>query len=106
MRTRHDFNKKYKKYLEKNMEGMVLDIPSVLEYVSYLFDDLTKISGFKYDKICTERGMAKVYTNLEEIMPLAGRIISQELEEKINIMLKIEYEVERRLILQNNLKKV
>jgi hypothetical protein len=38
-----------------------------------------------------------VYTNLEDLLPFVGRIINQELEEKINFILKVEYEVENRL---------
>jgi hypothetical protein len=38
-----------------------------------------------------------VHTNLQEIMPFAGRILEQELEEKINFILKVEFEVENRL---------
>ena len=30
-------------------------------------------------------------------MPFAGRILNQELEEKINFILKVEYEIENRL---------
>jgi hypothetical protein len=41
--------------------------------------------------------MARVYTNLYELMPFVGRIIDQELEEKINFILKVEYELENRL---------
>jgi hypothetical protein len=38
-----------------------------------------------------------VYTNLEDVLPFVGRIINQELEEKINFILKVEYELEKRL---------
>jgi hypothetical protein len=47
--------------------------------------------------------MARVHTNLDEILPLVGRIIHQELEEKINFVLKVEFEIERRLASLNNL---
>jgi hypothetical protein len=42
--------------------------------------------------------MARVYTNLDELLPFVGRIIHQELEEKINFILKVEYEIENRLL--------
>jgi 5-bromo-4-chloroindolyl phosphate hydrolysis protein len=71
--------------------------PSVLAYVDQIFNDLTQIPGFKYQQIKTKFGLARVYTNLEDIMPFAGRIINQELEEKINFILKVEYELENRL---------
>jgi hypothetical protein len=38
-----------------------------------------------------------VITNLQEVMPFAGRILEQELEEKINFILKVEFELENRL---------
>jgi hypothetical protein len=41
--------------------------------------------------------MARVYTNLYDLMPFVGRIIDQELEEKINFILKVEFEIEHRL---------
>jgi hypothetical protein len=39
-----------------------------------------------------------VDTNLTDILPFVGRIIHQELEEKISLMLKVEFEVEQRLL--------
>ena len=36
-------------------------------------------------------------TNLQELMPFAGRVMEQELEDKINFILKVEFEVENRL---------
>jgi hypothetical protein len=76
---------------------MSINEPSVLAYVDQVFNDLTLIPGFKYQEIKTKFGLARVYTNLEDIMPFAGRIINQELEEKINFILKVEYELENRL---------
>jgi hypothetical protein len=96
MRTNKEFNDKYKDYLDHE-SGMLLEIPSVLAYVDQIFNDLTEIPGFKYQQIRTIHGLAKVTTNLQDIMPFAGRILEQELEEKINFILKVEYEVENRL---------
>lgn len=95
MRTSKEFNEKYKDYLDG--QGILLDIPSVLSYVDQVFNDLTQIPGFKYEQITTQHGLARVQTNLQEIMPFAGRILEQELEEKINFILKVEYEIEHRL---------
>lgn len=95
MRTSKEFNEKYKDYLDG--QGIILDIPSVLSYVDQVFTDITCIPGFKYEEINTRHGLAKVVTNLQEIMPFAGRILEQELEEKINFILKVEYELEHRL---------
>ena len=97
MRTNQEFNEKYKDYIEEGHYGMDIGEPSVLAYVDQIFNDLTQIPGFKYQQIKTKFGLARVYTNLEDIMPFAGRIINQELEEKINFILKVEYELENRL---------
>jgi hypothetical protein len=96
MRSSKEFNRKYNLYLDHE-SGMLLDIPSVLSYVDQIFQDLTEIPGFKYQQINTQHGLAKVQTNLQEIIPFVGRIIEQELEEKINFILKVEYELENRL---------
>lgn len=97
MRTDKEFNDKYKDYIDGDHYGMAIGVPSVLAYVDEVFNDLIKIPGFKYQQIKTKYGLARVYTNLEELLPFAGRILSQELEEKINFILKVEYEIERRL---------
>lgn len=97
MRTNEEFNNKYKEYLEEGHYGMSIQIPSVLAYVDEIFNDLLQIPGFKYQQIKVKFGLARVYTNLDDIMPFVGRIINQELEEKINFILKVEYELENRL---------
>jgi len=96
MRTIKEFNEKYKANLDGE-SGMLLEITSVLTYVDQVFNDLTQIPGFLYSEITTSYGLAKVRTNLQELMPFAGRILEQELEEKINFILKVEYELEHRL---------
>jgi hypothetical protein len=95
MRDVKEFNKKYSKYIEGS--GMNIDEPSVLAYVDHIFNDLILIPEFKCEEIKTMHGLARVYTNLDELMPFVGRIINQELEEKINFILKVEYELENRL---------
>ena len=97
MRTSKEFNEKYKDYIEEEHYGMDINEPSVLAYVDQIFNDLTQIPGFQFSQIKTKYGLARVYTNLEDILPFVGRIINQELEEKINFILKVEYEVENRL---------
>lgn len=97
MRTTTEFNEKYKDYLEEGHYGIDINEPSVITYVDQIFNDLTQIPGFKYSQIKTKFGLARVYTNLDELMPFAGRILNQELEEKINFILKVEYEIENRL---------
>lgn len=97
MRTSKEFNDKYKEYIDDSHYGMDINEPSVLAYVDHIFGDLVKIPGFKYQQVKTKFGLARVYTNLDELMPFAGKIINQELEEKINFILKVEYELENRL---------
>lgn len=97
MRTNQEFNDKYKDYLEEGHYGMSIEIPAILSYVDQIFQDFTKIPGFKYQQIKVKYGLARVYTNLDEIIPFAGRILHQELEDKINFILKVEYELEVRL---------
>lgn len=97
MRKNKEFNTKYKDYLEEGHYGIDIEVPAVLTYVDQIFNDLTQIPGFKYQQIKTKYGLARVYTNLDDILPFVGRIINQELEEKINFILKVEFEVENRL---------
>ena len=101
MRTNKEFNDKYIDYLEEGHGGMQIQVPSVLAYIDEIFNDLKEIPGFKYQQVKCKFGLARVYTNLEEIMPLLGRVISYELEEKINFILKVEFEVENRLATLN-----
>jgi hypothetical protein len=103
MRTSNEFNEKYEDFLEEDHYGISIDIPAVIHYVDQVFQDLIKIDGFKYQQIKTKFGMARVHTNLDEVLPFVGRIIHQELEEKINFVLKVEFEIERRLASLNNL---
>ena len=97
MRTKTEFNEKYKEYIEEGHYGMDIGEPSVLTYVDQIFNDLIKIPEFKFSQIKTKFGLTRVYTNLDDLMPFVGRIINQELEEKINFILKVEYELENRL---------
>lgn len=97
MRTANEFNEKYKEYIEEGHYGMDIHESSVLTYVDQIFNDLIKIPGFQFSQVKTKYGLARVYTNLYELMPFVGRILDQELEEKINFILKIEYELENRL---------
>lgn len=97
MRTSKEFNEKYAAYKNERDYGMDIGEPSVITYVDQVFNDLTLIPGFQYQQIKTKFGLARVYTNLQDIMPFAGRILEQELEDKINFILKVEYELEKRL---------
>jgi len=96
MRTAKEFNDVHVHYI--NGLGLLIDIPSVVQYLNEVFNDLLKIKGFLCKEISTIRGIPRVDTNLTEILPFVGRIIHQELEEKISIMLKVEFEIEQRLL--------
>jgi len=98
MRTNKEFNSKYFNYLEEGHYGISIEVPAVLQYVDEIFNDLIKIPGFKYSQVKTKFGLSRVYTNLDEILPFVGHIIHKELEEKINLILKVEYEIEKRLL--------
>lgn len=101
MRTSSEFNSFYKEYIEEGFDGMEIGVPSVVHYMNTVFKDLTKIPGFKYSQIKTKYGLPRVYTNLDELLPFVGRIINNELEEKVSLLLKVEFEVEQRLLSLN-----
>ena len=95
MRKNTDFNQTHSEYLDG--EGLLLDVPSVVHYLNEIFNDLTKIEGFKYHEISTVHGIPRVVTNLTELLPFVGRIIHENIEESLSIILKVEFEVEQRL---------
>lgn len=97
MRTVEEFNSKYKQYLEETHIGLNIEIPAIVSYLNEVFNDLIKIEGFTYQEIVIRHGLSRICTNLDELLPFAGRIIHRELEDKINFILKVEYEIENRL---------
>ena len=54
MRKNTDFNQTHSEYLDG--KGLLLDVPSVVHYLNEIFNDLTKIEGFKYHEISTVHG--------------------------------------------------
>ncbi len=95
MRTAKQFNQTYE--LVCTGEGLIIDVPSVVQFLNLAFIDFLKIEEFEYREISTIRGLPRVDTNLPDIMPYVGRIIQSEMEEMISLMLKIEFEIEERL---------
>ena len=95
--TCFDFNKKYRDILEEGERGLSIEEPAVIEYLDEIFADLRKIEGFKYRQIGLWRGIPFTETNLEELIPFVGRIINHEISEKLSFILKVEYEVKRRM---------
>ena len=72
MRENKEFNDKYDAYLDKDHGGMQIQVPAVLIYVDQIFNDLIKIPDFKYQQIKIKYGLARVYTNLDDIIPFVG----------------------------------
>ena len=97
MRTAKEFNEHFTDHLHPGANGLQIEYPSVVHYLNEIFKDLVKIEGFQFSLISTHMGLAYVHSNIEEILPFVGRIMTQELQEKINFILKVEFEVERRL---------
>ena len=95
MRTAKEFNQTYE--LVCTGGGLVIDVPAVVYFLNLAFTDFLKIEGFKYNQVSTVRGIPRVDTNLTDLMPYVGHVIHSELEEKISLILKVEFEVEERL---------
>ncbi len=95
MRTAKQFNQTYE--LVCTGEGLTIEVPSVVQFLNLAFIDFLRIEGFEYKEISTIHGIPRVDTNLPDIMPYVGRVIQSELEEKISLMLKVEFEIEERL---------
>lgn len=51
MKTSHEFNEKYKEYLEENHYGLALGNEEVIKYLDEEFQQLIKIPNFKYSQI-------------------------------------------------------
>ena len=95
MRTAKEFNDSYELICEGG--GLVIDVPAVVQFLNVAFADFLKVDGFRYKQVSTVRGIPRVETNLTEIMPYVGHVIHSELEEKISLILKVEFEIEERL---------
>ena len=101
MKTTKEFNDAYVDILGSG-PGLIIEVPSVVQYLNQMFNDLKKIEGFKYNEISTIYGIARMDTNLIELFsPLLGRIIHKQIEEDISLILKVEVEVEQRLLTLN-----
>lgn len=74
--TAKEFNEKYKEFIQtqtyknkqgvevvQTFDGLSIGIPSVVEFLDNLFEEITKIPGFRYSQIKLKFNMARVYTN-------------------------------------------
>tara|TARA_B100001778_G_C18014461_1_gene373733 strand:+ start:103 stop:435 length:333 start_codon:yes stop_codon:yes gene_type:complete len=95
MRTIEDFNKVW--HLSISGAGLGIEVPQVVAFVNHVMDNLSKIEGFTLIEISTVRGIPRVQTNLSELMPWVASVIHEEIEEKITMILKVEFEIEQRL---------
>jgi len=95
MRTIEDFNKVW--HLSINGPGLGIEIPQVVAFMSHVMNDLSVIEGFYLKEVSTVRGIPKIQTNLVEIMPWVASVIQDEIEDKLSIIMKVEFEVEQRL---------
>ena len=88
--TASEFNEKYKEYLEEGHYGLDISTPSIIKYLDEMFQDLIKIPGFKYSQIKEKFSTSRFYTNLYELIGKPGLIITDEVEETLNILLKYD----------------
>lgn len=101
MKLSEEFNQKYKGSLKG--EGMLLEYKSIAGYMDALLGDLIKIPGFEWYEIGTRKGMGYLDSNLEELIPCVGRIMVDEIGNKLNFILKVEYEIEKRMLLTSEI---
>jgi len=95
--TQEEFNKKYKDYLEEGHYGLDISYPSVVNYLDEIFQELIKIPGFKYSQIKLKFNYSRFYTNLFDIIPKLSKFIEHQIENRINFLVEIEDEINKRL---------
>jgi hypothetical protein len=47
----NQFNEKYASFLEEGHYGLDIEIPSIINYLDEIFQELTQIPGFEYSQI-------------------------------------------------------
>tara|TARA_A100001201_G_C4041567_1_gene186850 strand:+ start:572 stop:904 length:333 start_codon:yes stop_codon:yes gene_type:complete len=95
MRTINDFHKEWHAHISG--AGLGIDIPQVVAFMNHVMNNLSKIEGFKLIEVSTVRGVPRVQSNLIELMPWVAAVIHEEIEDKISLVMKVEFEVEQRL---------
>lgn len=96
--TCKEFNEKYKDFLDEGQHGLLIEVDGIVRYLDQIFNDLTKIPGFRYSHIATNFGLARFHNNLPEILPYVGATMDKAVEERINFILTVEREIEQRLL--------
>jgi len=79
--TVDEFDKKYENYLEERHYGLAINNPKVITFLDNIFQDLTRIPGFKYSQIKMKFGTSRFYSTL-------GAELSYLIEERINQIYK------------------
>jgi hypothetical protein len=60
--TTKEFNEKYSDFLEEGHYGLAInDDPGVINFLDKIFEDLTRIPGFKFYQIKLKFGFARFY---------------------------------------------
>lgn len=88
------FNKKYEHFIEG--KGLLIEIESVTKYLDELFVDLINVKGFMLTEVTTKHGLAYFDSNLPEILFSIGRIMEDAIEDRINFLIRVEIEIEKR----------
>ena len=86
--TAIEFNIKYSKYLEKGHYGLAIEDEKVVKYLDQIFEGLIRIPGFQYSQIKLKYDMICFYTNLHEVLGKPGRILRNEIEKTIDILIR------------------
>ena len=88
MTTTDEFNNKYLDYLEEGYYGLAIEDERVVKYLDQMFEGLIKIPGFQYSQIKLKYDMVCFYTNLHNVLGKPGRILREEIEKTLNILIK------------------
>ena len=81
--SKENFNKKWKKYLKKGHYGLDINDEKVITTLDNIFEDLTKIKGFKFIQIKTKFSSVRFYA--EGISWDLTSAIENKIEEILNI---------------------
>lgn len=95
--TTSEFNEKYKDYLVTGHYGLDISVPTVIEFLDKIFQDLIKIPHFKYTQIKLKFDSCRFYTNLHGTIPFVSILLENKIEERINQLVQIDMQVRQQL---------